>query len=1207
MVPLGLRAEVPALEVTDAGATSLVWRSEQFLGPQGFSVQGIVFEKRGEPSGPLRGHEFRDADVSDPSIKTERRRNRVTHRFPWGQVSLEHAASDDRVDLLLTFRNDSDEAIADFDVRLLEFALPERRSDLYNGVGTLTQDRPVHYNLAVSDAECFVTCESFESPVQFGLSARRIFVERHKKYYGHSLKVQGGAPALKGDTPFLPVLGVPHIDGGESLTLRFVLRFAHPNESDAVVLGPFHDAFHDAQKPGTVWADRRPIGKLVIPGSPMHITPSNPRGWFNMPRLDTATEKGRATLEEKLMELADQSLANMKAADAQGVIVWNIEGGHSFPDVPYGDPRHLVDIAPEMDRLADAFFARFRDAGYDVGVCVRPSMLFYSEDRKRWTHGHGAHDPDHESFDQRLKGVSRQDIEARRVFPVAERLSAKIAYAKKRWGCNLFYIHDNGFWWNAETTRPHEWLLPSSKVLRRVRQEHPDVLLIPARSEQNVRSVRASEYLRPLRSTRRQKREAPHPFASTLRGYGDWRIDGLRTPGWLVGNTFMLRHAIRTGVSHRRAVPGPTHLMHEAYWAHAAPYVEIKLKREIKEYLLTLDQHTQYSEEKAVKAAEEEIPWETTPAYIREWMPAAFSVSDVTGARVSLRQAELIYAGAWGDVLMWDVRQSPAKVVPVSRTARTKQQRFQGLAEELGLVAPDPTAPTLPLSLIWQRGEPLDPTDLLATAPVPEALRIRIARTDDGKRALLMIGWLGSPGRTVQLKPGLPGSGLPDGPKNIWQLPECAALGGDGPIEVSPDPVADVTAVLVQTATDEPVAASAGVLLGALFDTDATPQLGGRAPRREARDGPAHDARTQDGALVLGDGRAASYNVVPSWFEGSMEFDLKIDGDAGAPVRICTLRHHVDLELTCERRNGKTGLSLRANEDPIPVKVYEEPKRGRGRKRRRQAKEPKEEELPPPVPFEWRAFVPIPAGGRDWKHVVLTWEIGQYSLYVDGRKAASLEAAPEMRRRDGTVLEPGLVMGGGDGGNKSRLLLDNLFVYDWALSPEAAAGRRAERSTQPLRREADQTAKVWLWGRFPKGAQVGVNIRNTPNWNGIKKFRITLYERLGGGKQQVGQIDMGVYGGVAVGDIPYKRLDEIVGGDGLAMENTVETFERTGGMALEEELDLLDEVGRSMGESTEFRIEIQPLPENDELPTYAVNFAARRDGIDPHRWTGETR
>lgn len=192
---------------------------------------------------------------------------------------------------------------------------------------------------------------------------------------------------------------------------------------------------------GVRWPDRRPIG-VLLPASNFHASAKNPRGWFSDPNLDVTGPGGQERFRKALMDYADTSIAVLKRAGAQGVIVWNVEGEEYPHKISYiGDPRLLKKLAPEMAAEADAFFKRFRDAGLRVGVTIRPQQLVFDN------------------------GAPRQSA----VLDMKQLLLEKIDYARTNWGATLFYIDSN-----YGIFRPDE-----AVQLRLLAKERPDVLLIP--------------------------------------------------------------------------------------------------------------------------------------------------------------------------------------------------------------------------------------------------------------------------------------------------------------------------------------------------------------------------------------------------------------------------------------------------------------------------------------------------------------------------------------------------------------------------------------------------------------------------------------------------------------------------------------------------------------------------------------------------------
>jgi hypothetical protein len=193
------------------------------------------------------------------------------------------------------------------------------------------------------------------------------------------------------------------------------------------------------------WPDRRPIGALFL-ASDFHASATNPRGWFNDPSLDVTGPGGQERFRQALMAYADRSIAILKRANAQGAIVWDLEGEQFPHKTTYiGDPRLLKRLAPEMAAVADEFFVRLRNAGLRVGMTIRPQQLIFDN-----------------------YGVPRQT----QVFDTKKVLLDKIDYARKRWGATLFYLDSNG-----GIRRPDEvW------QLRQLAGQRPDILLIPEHS-----------------------------------------------------------------------------------------------------------------------------------------------------------------------------------------------------------------------------------------------------------------------------------------------------------------------------------------------------------------------------------------------------------------------------------------------------------------------------------------------------------------------------------------------------------------------------------------------------------------------------------------------------------------------------------------------------------------------------------------------------
>jgi hypothetical protein len=215
------------------------------------------------------------------------------------------------------------------------------------------------------------------------------------------------------------------------------------------------------------WNDRRPIGAIFLASSGINVA-TNPRRWImNEGKLDLTTEHGKQAFRAALLKIADDSINVLKGANAQGMITWDPEGQEFLGACYYGDPRLTPVLAPETEfrgdrgmNAIDEYFEKFRQAGLKVGVCIRPQQITMA----------GAKPVQNAADDQHAAQV----------------LKDKIAYARKRWGCTLFYI-------DSTVVATGESLDPD--VFRAVADACPDVLLIPENE-----SMRYFAYSAPLNS-----------------------------------------------------------------------------------------------------------------------------------------------------------------------------------------------------------------------------------------------------------------------------------------------------------------------------------------------------------------------------------------------------------------------------------------------------------------------------------------------------------------------------------------------------------------------------------------------------------------------------------------------------------------------------------------------------------------------------------
>lgn len=187
------------------------------------------------------------------------------------------------------------------------------------------------------------------------------------------------------------------------------------------------------------WPDRRPIGMLMLSSAPAtenEVVLGN-RQWKLGGQMQFS--------KEALMAHARESIRNCKELNAQGVVVWDIDGSEFFHPVAYmGAPDQISTLAPEMDSVADQFFKLFTDANLKVGVCIRPDELSWNGPPKNH-YWHYVANP-------------------------IESLRRKITYAADRWGCTLFYVDSNIY---------PDWSLMPGEIFQALAKEFPGVLLMP--------------------------------------------------------------------------------------------------------------------------------------------------------------------------------------------------------------------------------------------------------------------------------------------------------------------------------------------------------------------------------------------------------------------------------------------------------------------------------------------------------------------------------------------------------------------------------------------------------------------------------------------------------------------------------------------------------------------------------------------------------
>lgn len=431
------------IAVGPSGLSSVKYNGQEVVSDGTFRVAGVFFRKWDGSTFP--------GDTTRPKITLDRSTRRVKFTYPWGSVASSYTVEGNKLTLVVDIVNATvSDTIAALHLQLMDLKLAATPKDLGDkpkmghNMGSLTM-------IGVDDGvKNILLCnDGIGRPLAFGV-----------------------APATDAGKTVFPVLA---FTGRHSLLPNvwpFIDRPVYPGGVDRYILSfrfgpagaPVETLSADLEKKFAqeypfrlTWKDHRPIAALFLANSNMKWL-TNPRGWFNDKSLDITTPKGLSEFHDRLMQLADDNIRIMKDMDAQGMIVWDPEGGeYPHPTTYLGDPRSLP---KEMDTIADEYFKKFRDAGFRTGICIRPQR------------------PVRPAYGDTVFQLTLQDPGDRKT-----NVNGKIAEAQKRWGCTIFYLDSNSYWYDDPfiqgIKQGYSGKVLDDNLLRQLMELHPDILLIP--------------------------------------------------------------------------------------------------------------------------------------------------------------------------------------------------------------------------------------------------------------------------------------------------------------------------------------------------------------------------------------------------------------------------------------------------------------------------------------------------------------------------------------------------------------------------------------------------------------------------------------------------------------------------------------------------------------------------------------------------------
>ena len=409
---------------------------------------------------------------SSSGVATPKKKNdTIELSYPWGGISCAYGKEGDRITMKIEISNTSSEPLNEFSVRLMELNFPRipnggtLEAGMF-GFGFKGPEWPLHQGPASIPS---VADPRFVVPIvhlDYGTGSLDFCSDDLECSVDvlHSTNFPGGIAY-----PF--VVTCRDIKPHASKTFNVSMRFGPAGGRIEGLSGDVMERYASKYPFQVNWKDHRPIGAIFLAGPQINVA-TNPRRWtMNFGEIDVTNDKGKAAFRAALLKLADNSIQVLRETGAQGMITWDPEGEEFIGACYYGDPRLVPTLAPEMEfknngteSVIDEYFGKFRAAGLKVGVCIRPQQITLIDSK-----------PVHQGADDEH---------------AAQILRQRIAYAKQRWGCTLFYVDS--------TASVSGALNPD--VFKAVADAYPDVLLIPENE-----SLRYFAYSAPLNSYQHHK------------------------------------------------------------------------------------------------------------------------------------------------------------------------------------------------------------------------------------------------------------------------------------------------------------------------------------------------------------------------------------------------------------------------------------------------------------------------------------------------------------------------------------------------------------------------------------------------------------------------------------------------------------------------------------------------------------------------------
>lgn len=301
---------------------------------------------------------------------------------------------------------------------------------------------------------------------------------------------------------------------GEEKHWTFYLRFGDYSKTRYTIAPEVFESYRQAFPFILNWPDRRPIVRVFLTNpntDRIACTSTNPRCYLGNgnPLGDPMGWK------KSMLDWADSMIKiwDSMTIKPQGIIIWDLEGQEFRHSLTYvGDPAHIKELSPEMDAIADELIAKYQNAGYKVGLTLRPDYVlfgttlpttcttapipnynqmdvFIDTDGEPMYRGYICKSTN--TWTQEGKAWPATQTVAKNYDQLLQIMRTKVKYSKDRWGINMFYVDSNGPW---------------SQLWRDLLKEFPDVIFFPEHRHYGSYSV-ASAYVgdQPMQIWRTEK------------------------------------------------------------------------------------------------------------------------------------------------------------------------------------------------------------------------------------------------------------------------------------------------------------------------------------------------------------------------------------------------------------------------------------------------------------------------------------------------------------------------------------------------------------------------------------------------------------------------------------------------------------------------------------------------------------------------------